>query len=69
MLFTLSLLDTVLLFTIYTKYTVYKASVSSGSVQRIVSKVKVKVKVTLRPTYESASPSWRQAPIWDPRPI
>jgi hypothetical protein len=27
-----------------------------------------KVKVTLRPTYESASPSWRQAPIWDPRP-
>jgi hypothetical protein len=29
---------------------------------------KVKVKVTLRPTYESASPSWRQAPIWDPRP-
>jgi hypothetical protein len=30
--------------------------------------VKVKVKVTLRQTYESASPSWRQAPIWDPRP-
>jgi hypothetical protein len=28
----------------------------------------VKVRVTLRPTYESASPSWRQAPIWDPRP-
>jgi hypothetical protein len=28
----------------------------------------VKVKVTLRPTYESASPSWRQAPIWNPRP-
>jgi hypothetical protein len=28
----------------------------------------IKVKVTLRPTYESASPSWRQAPIWDPRP-
>jgi hypothetical protein len=29
---------------------------------------RVKVKVTLRPTYESASPSWRQAPIWNPRP-
>jgi hypothetical protein len=31
--------------------------------------IPVKVKVTLRLTYESASPSWRQAPIWDPRPI
>jgi hypothetical protein len=30
----------------------------------IIHQVKVKVKVTLRPTYES----WRQAPIWDPRP-
>jgi hypothetical protein len=28
--------------------------------------VKVKVKVTLRSTYESTSPSWRQAPIWRP---
>jgi hypothetical protein len=27
------------------------------------------VKVTLRPTYESASPSWRQTPILDPQPI
>jgi hypothetical protein len=31
-----------------------------------VTEVLFQVKVTLRLTYESASPSWRQAPIWDP---
>jgi hypothetical protein len=29
---------------------------------------RVKVKVMLRPTVSSASPSWRKAPIWDLRP-
>jgi hypothetical protein len=31
--------------------------------------VLVKVKVTLRPTVLTASPSWYHAPTWDPRPI
>jgi hypothetical protein len=34
----------------------------------LVSEFKVKVKVVLRPTVQSASPSWCQAPIWGLRP-
>jgi hypothetical protein len=36
--------------------------------RRVTVSVKVKVKNMLRPTDQSASPSWNKAPIWGSRP-
>jgi hypothetical protein len=41
---------------------------ASTRVTSELAKVKVKVKVMLQPTVQSASPSWNKAPIWGLRP-
>jgi hypothetical protein len=46
----------------------WKYSTLSPHRRREITKVKVKVKVMLRPTVPSASPSWSKAPIWGLRP-
>jgi hypothetical protein len=46
----------------------WKPRANSGPVCTLEIKIEVKVKVMLRPTVQSASPSWNKAPIWGLRP-